>query len=415
LAVAARAGGTIRTGNGSAPPLRVGAALPGDLEPARVLQGQAFGAAAAAEPPRPGDVHELRVAAQNGSLVSCLTLVRTHLWLRGAAVPMGGLRHVATHPDHQNQGYASALIRDTLRDLREDGAPVSVLFPFSFRYYRKFGYELGGNHCQFWCRPNCIPAFAERTFGRPAAPEDLPALTRLHHQRTHAAHCGLPRSPERWSQILANRKVWVHAGEADPTGYLVLEEARDNYGGRLLRLLDAYAAHPEAWRGLLGHLARAAVDSVEWDASAADLTASGLLRSTAPLREGFKPRGIATVRPVFQLRITDLPALLERIAPSLPAGAPRLALRARDEVLPENARPVTLAPAPEGVVARPARPTDPYLEADIRILTQILAGYMAPAEAVSQGLARVSSGAALAAAEHLFPSGDPFIAVLDRF
>src|SRR5947207_248211 len=66
-----------------------------------------------------------------------------------AALPMGGICHVATLAAERNKGYASALMRDALRAMRAQGLCTSVLFPFSFRYYRKFGYELAGNHCQF--------------------------------------------------------------------------------------------------------------------------------------------------------------------------------------------------------------------------------------------------------------------------
>lgn len=414
MAVALRTGATTPAANGRAASPRVGPATGEDALPARRLQEQAFGAASVARPPHPGDRHELRVAALAGGPVSCLTLVHSTLLLRGRPVPMGGLRHVATHPDFQNQGFASALVRDTLRTLRAGGTPVSVLFPFSFRYYRKFGYELGGNHCHFWCRPNCIPAFHERGRCRPAIAADLPALEGLHGARATRQGCSLARPAERWGQVLAERQVLVHADPA-PTGYAVLEETRDNYGGRTLRLLDAHAACAGAWRGLLGHLARSGVESVEWDASTVDLTASGLLRSTAPLREGFKPRGIATVRPAFQLRVTDLEGLLFLLAPGLPPGPARLALRAQDEVLPENGRPLALRGDADGVQVAAPRPTDPWLEADIRVFSQVLTGYMSPGEAVSQGLARCSSPAALDAAEHFFPAADPFIAELDRF
>src|SRR5262249_37548455 len=137
-------------------------ALPEDREVAWRLQRAAFGLPEDGPPSHPGSSEVLRVYARDGKVVSCLTLIHAGLCMRGADLSMGGIRHVATAPDEQNRGYASALLRDTLRGLRRQGIVTSVLFPFSFRYYRKFGYELGGNHCHFWCRPNCIPTYRER-------------------------------------------------------------------------------------------------------------------------------------------------------------------------------------------------------------------------------------------------------------
>jgi predicted acetyltransferase len=329
---------------------------------------------------------------------------------------MGGLRHVATDPQEQNRGYASALVRDTLHAMRGLGVPLSVLFPFSFRYYRKFGYELGGNHCHYWCRPTSIPGFVERSLCRPATEADLPELSELYERRARRSGCAMARSPRRWEQICSAPQHSVLVATDGPVeGYAVLEEARDSYGGKVMKVLDLSAETSRAWRGLLGYLSQSPVESVEWLACANELASSGLLRSTAPLREGFKPRGIATVRPLFQLRVVDLEGTLNTLAGAFPAGPYRLAIRARDDLLTENSRPLTIQASGEEVEIRPARPSDPCLETDIRILSQIISGYMSPGEAVSQELARCSSPAALETAEMLFPAGNPFISELDRF
>ena len=67
------------------------------------------------------------------------------------------------------------------------------------------------------------------------------------------------------------------------------------------------------------------------------------------------------------------------------------------------------------VEIRPARPTDPYLDADIRIFSQLFCGYMSPSDAVCQELATCSTPAALETADLLFPAGEPFLSELDRF
>lgn len=397
-------------------PFQIRAALAQDAEAAWELQRAAFDLPAGEPPPHPGEAADLQVVVRDGKIVSCLTLLRARLSVRGVPLRMGGLRHVATHPEEQNQGYASALIRHTLRSMREQGLRVSVLFPFSFRYYRKFGYELGGNYCHFWCRPSSIPAFAERADCRTAAAEDCRALETLYRDRIRHSVCALERDSARWSAICADpRYTTLLFGRGEPQGYAVLEETRDSYGGRLLRVLDLCAGSQPAWRGLLGHLSQAPVESVEWLACAEDLVRSGLLRSAAPLREGFKPRGIATVRPMFQFRVTDLQGTLEALAPAFPTGRYRLGLRVRDDLIPENTRPLTLHRSGDRFEVRPSRPSDPWFEADVRILSQIVGGYLSPTDAVSQDLACCNSPEALETAERLFPVGDPFLSELDRF
>ncbi|HTE20775.1 MAG TPA: GNAT family N-acetyltransferase, partial [Armatimonadota bacterium] len=220
-------------------PLEIRAALPEDRAEAFALQRAAFSLPDGDPPSHPGNREELRVAVRDGRVVSCLTLIHAALCMRGVHLPMGGIRHVATHPDEQNRGYASALLRDTLRELRRDGVSTSVLFPFSFRYYRKFGYELGGNHCHFWCRPNCIPVFAERWSCREAAPTDVPALARFYAERGAQSVCSMVRDERRWERLCADpdMTVLIHGGP-QIDGYAVITETRDSYGGRVLRVLD---------------------------------------------------------------------------------------------------------------------------------------------------------------------------------
>ena len=382
-----------------------------------VLQREAFSLADETPPSEPqGRRQELRVVSHDGRVVSCLTLLHARLSFYGTEIPMGGIRHVATHPEEQNRGYAGDLVRDTLHLMSSRGLPLSVLFPFSFRYYRKFGYELGGNHCHLWCRPNCIPAYGERRLARDAHAEDLEALLRYCARRAAGRICTLPRHPLHWQALIRDPRVRLTLyGEGEVEGYLVTEDARDSYGGRILKVLELTAATRGAWRGLLGTLAQTQVESIEWNASPEDLQASGLLRSAAPLREGFKPRAIVTVRPMFQIRVTHVFAALEARAAGFPSGSYRLALRIQDDLIRENNDPVAIQSTGSGATVRRARPSDPYLKMDIRTFSQLFCGYLSIADALSQELALVSSPAALETAELLFPAGDPFLSELDRF
>ena len=401
-----------------APAREVREARGDEVQAAWALQREAFnlteGSLPLSEPQ--GRRQELRVVSHAGRVVSCLTLLHTRLSFHGTEIPMGGIRHVATHPEEQNRGYAGELVRDSLQRMSAQGMPLSVLFPFSFRYYRKFGYELGGNHCHFWCRPNCIPAYTERRLTRRATPEDLEPLFDYCARRAAARTCSLPRHPLHWQALAGDPRVRLTLyGEGVMEGYLVTEETRDSYGGRVMKVLEVAASSRRAWRALLGTLAQAQVESIEWNASAEDLQASGLLRSAAPLREGFKPRAIVTVRPMFQIRVTNVAEALQARAAGFPVGPYRLALRIQDDLIRDNNDPVALHATGSGVTVRRARPSDPYLKLDVRSFSQVFCGYLSIADAVSQELAQASSPAALETAELLFPAGDPFLSELDRF
>ena len=363
----------------------------------------------------PETLRHTRVLVRARRILSCLTVERHTIRVNGASVSMGGIRHVATWPEERNRGYASALLADTLRWMRQQGIAVSILFPASFRFYRRFGYDLAGHHCEVWLRPTTLPAFAEANRCRAATVADLPALERLYQERSAICACALERPPQRWQALLASPEYRIVVFErSTPAGYLIVSETLDRYGAPQTRVHEFLAIGEEARRGLLGWLARCRSESLEWCASPGDLVRSGLLASPAPLIEGFRPRIIATVRPMFQIRIVHLPLALRALAPTWSGLDAEVGLQVRDELLRENEVPLAIS-AREGTVQIVEGHLPPHsLVAEIRVISQLYCGYLTAGEALSQGLLQ-GPPEAIRAADLLFPRLEPFIPDLDRF
>ena len=62
-------------------------------------------------------------------------------WIRTLRV--GG---VGTDPEYRRSGYVRAMFEKSLREARKYGWAVGLLHPFSFSYYRQFGYERIADH-----------------------------------------------------------------------------------------------------------------------------------------------------------------------------------------------------------------------------------------------------------------------------
>src|SRR5688500_17951070 len=60
--------------------------------------------------------------------------------VRGQLLPMAGIAGVATHPLARRQGHVRTLLTDLLGEMRDEGHPVSVLYPFRPSFYARFGY-----------------------------------------------------------------------------------------------------------------------------------------------------------------------------------------------------------------------------------------------------------------------------------
>ncbi|MBO0867043.1 MAG: GNAT family N-acetyltransferase [Micromonosporaceae bacterium] len=60
--------------------------------------------------------------------------------LRGRVYPMAGIAGVASHPLARRRGYVRALMLELLGRMRDEGYPVSTLYPFRPSFYERFGY-----------------------------------------------------------------------------------------------------------------------------------------------------------------------------------------------------------------------------------------------------------------------------------
>jgi predicted acetyltransferase len=83
---------------------------------------------------------DVRVGELDGEIVASLVLYPLTVWVRGQRLALAGVGSVAVSPEHRRRGVGEALMRSVLRELRQTGRALSVLYPFRGSYYRKLGY-----------------------------------------------------------------------------------------------------------------------------------------------------------------------------------------------------------------------------------------------------------------------------------
>jgi predicted acetyltransferase len=72
--------------------------------------------------------------------------------VRGIVMPMGGISGVASMPAGRRSGHVRTLMNHAINAMREDGQPVSALYPFKESFYERFGYT--GWPAARWIRVN---------------------------------------------------------------------------------------------------------------------------------------------------------------------------------------------------------------------------------------------------------------------
>jgi predicted acetyltransferase len=84
----------------------------------------------------------VRGVFEGGRLVSAMTEIEYLMRFDGQSVPMIGIGGVGTLPEARKGGLVRAMFERFLPEAYEKGVIFSNLHPFSFTFYRKFGYEL---------------------------------------------------------------------------------------------------------------------------------------------------------------------------------------------------------------------------------------------------------------------------------
>ena len=106
--------------------------------------------------------HRLVGAFRDGVLVGGMRVYDFTMNVRGAQVFTGGVGSVAVGLAYKRRGIARDLIAGFLREYRERGAALAVLYPFRPAFYRKLGFGYGTKLNQYRIALDSLPAGGAR-------------------------------------------------------------------------------------------------------------------------------------------------------------------------------------------------------------------------------------------------------------
>ncbi|MFD1363563.1 GNAT family N-acetyltransferase [Lentibacillus salinarum] len=258
-------------------------------------------------------------------LAAKLHLIPLACYINGKTFDMGGISSVATWPEYRRQGAVKQLLYYALKHMRTNGQTLSFLHPFSFAFYRKYGWE---------------HTFSQKTYTMPIdrlkrewgakgyvrrMNDDIPALDSIYTAYAKQFNGTLVRDDKWWTQRVLQGK-WHQAaaystyGQAE--GYLLY-----NVKNGRLTVHELVYNTPNAHKLLLHFIANhdSMVDTVEMAVPEND---------HLPLLVD-EPRFEQTIKPYFMARIVDVQAFLKQY-PFLPGSAESVTLHIADPFLPEN-------------------------------------------------------------------------------
>lgn len=226
--------------------------------------------------------------------------------------PLGGIAGVACTVAERGRGHVDRLLKRMLIQMRESGQYLSGLYPFSFAFYRRYGWEWVGERRKYDIPTRQIPSFTEgrqiRTFDGPDALETIKPVYAAFARRYRSVTTREDAVPNWWQQTLEhrdNRTTYVHvhydAATAKPDGYLTFRFGDDSPA----TVGDLVANTPAAYRGLLSvlHYYGTQIAKIEWGAPVDDLLPLYVMHWDLKTR----------IEPLFMGRVVDLKAAFESL------------------------------------------------------------------------------------------------------
>ncbi len=275
----------------------------------------------------------------DGRMEACLEVPAYKGMLDGHMVPMQGVGGVASLPEGRRKGHIRGLFDLILREAYDKGQVFSLLYPFSFSFYRQFGYELAGARrvCRF--PMSLIRGFkATGSVSQYFPGQDDAEIRGLYRAFIQDRNLAFDREDvsmgkplwKRWLQkdpyqTRVYTYVW-HDERGAARAYAQLIPGEDG-GVRGFNIADCAYDSPEALRGLLGflYLNVGQADGLLWRVPDG-LRIHALVPDPYDVKVSEEARGMARV-----VRVEEALSLLRP-----PEGSGRYAVAVEDAQLPVN-------------------------------------------------------------------------------
>lgn len=326
------------------------------------------------------------IAELDGEPVSSLLCSPAPVYIDSTPVPHSGVGAVGTLPESRRAGCAGAMMAECVRVLRAEGIYLSSLWPFSYPYYRKFGWEVGAEFRSYAAQGTFFAGNGDAGRARRGIPEDAEAI-KLAFDAIAPSFNGLTQRYDEWWKRVVKLPRYLgtdfpdHGAVVceDPQGiasYMLYEVDRreDKVSVEVKESIFAENEHRRDILAVIG--AEFPESDITFYASADDLY----------LHEIANPRGVrAGVHPSFQFRIID-PEKAMGSLPMMSHADGKITLSIHDPVFRQGFEFGVETRDQELHVCKPD--SGRALEMDVTTLAKLYSGYLNPLDAYLLGKIR---------------------------
>ena len=199
------------------------------------------------------------------------SIINNHFTARlcGQNVICGGIGAVSTLPEYRCRGAIRGIFGELLKAARERGEVISLLYPFSHEFYRKFGYESAVTGTCYETEPAVLKRFmfdGQAKMWQPGEP--VTPFTELYNQWADQWHLAFRRTDEQMNGQQMDRKplrdrrfCWLlKPKDGDkPFAYVIADDIYHDPAA-IMNVNEAAWTNAEGFRAILGFLGRFGAD-----------------------------------------------------------------------------------------------------------------------------------------------------------
>lgn len=326
------------------------------------------------------------VVEDDGVIVSTLLCQPMPVYINGGLVSHASAGAVATIPEARCKGCAGAMMAETVRLLRAQKIHLSSLWPFSFPYYRKFGWEIGSETRSYSAPGNVFVELGDAAKARGPKQGDFAQIKLVYDDWAQNYNCLTQRSDKWWDRVVSvkeplkmvtepgdDRGVVVHVSDGRVDGYVAYKVGGDAET-KSVDVNEIAYMQPQDRRDMLALLG--------------SIVPEGRIGFNAPMDDLFlqelpNPRLITTgVNASFQFRVINPPAAMQCLTVD-EAVSGKVTFSISDPVFKEGWEFGIAVEDGEVSLVKPDQKRK--LEMDVQTFARLYSGYLTAFDALELG------------------------------
>ncbi|MFV0559098.1 MAG: enhanced intracellular survival protein Eis [Enterococcus sp.] len=293
----------------------------------------------------------------------------------GRTYQMAGIGSVSSYPESRGQGAINKIMKQLLRDCREKGIALSYLAPFSYPFYRRYGYELVFEKANYRVTAADWPV-VKQNYGQMIRCTLAEAIDKIDlvYKAMPIHHRGALEREEWWQAYKFQKD--------EKNKYALYKDEENKTRGYIVYKMEGTRFHIVEWGYLDHHAFSSLVQFVGAHAS----SFQEIMYSCGDTGSGMNylfasPLAEMQIVPEMMARIVDLQKFIEEY-PFQEAMPLEFSLEVTADAYGEwnEGTYIVNITAGEAMIQKGEQPELPMIRGDIQGLTQLFLGYRSPEE-----------------------------------